>query len=170
MIRRVILTIGGSGLILAAVLIYTHRPKVTNSSPQTQTLMLLQHANVALALALLDIEEDGVRSLEGIPSGDLLREAFLQLMKRYYPGPKNRIVQEMTNLRDGWQRPVFVYWRVDATNVSVALLANSGHLIIWSSGANGINDWGYGDDVYYSPPSKTVRTSNQDTNLSDEPL
>lgn len=50
---------------------------------------------------------------------------------------------------DGWGRAYNIAWRTSFNNTnSVMLEANTNSLLIWSSGQNGINEFGNGDDIY----------------------
>lgn len=55
------------------------------------------------------------------------------------------------NLRrsDGWGRPYNVEWRTNMVGVASPMLkANQDALLIWSSGENGVNEYGNGDDIF----------------------
>lgn len=50
---------------------------------------------------------------------------------------------------DAWGNQYNVEWRTNIVSiVSPMLLKNENELLIWSSGANGINEYGNGDDIY----------------------
>jgi len=55
---------------------------------------------------------------------------------------------------DAWGRPVNVAWRntMPAQADSALLSSTKSEIIIWSSGENGINEFGTKDDVYYQKP------------------
>jgi hypothetical protein len=53
-------------------------------------------------------------------------------------------------INDAWGRPLNFMWHEDAvkSNASHALLKKSCSILIWSSGPNGTNEFGGGDDVF----------------------
>lgn len=51
---------------------------------------------------------------------------------------------------DGWGRPYNVEWRTNLVDTaSPMLIWNRFPLLVWSSGWNGVNEYGNGDDIYY---------------------
>jgi hypothetical protein len=51
---------------------------------------------------------------------------------------------------DGWGRPYNVEWRSNLVDVATSMLTwNDFPLLIWSSGENGVNEYGEGDDIHY---------------------
>jgi len=59
-------------------------------------------------------------------------------------------LKNIPSLIDAWQRPINIFWRHDyiLTNCNSALQSGNLPLIIWSSGPNGSNEFGNGDDVF----------------------
>jgi len=59
------------------------------------------------------------------------------------------------DLIDAWGNPLCAAWRPDiSTNASACLLNCVDYkLLIWSSGKNGINEFGYNDDVVFKMPA-----------------
>ena len=52
-------------------------------------------------------------------------------------------------LHDPWGRPLNIGWKSDLLGKTNApkLLASDGQILIWSSGRNGVNEFGEGDDI-----------------------
>ena len=60
-------------------------------------------------------------------------------------------INEEGLLLDGWRQPLQIVLRSDLgllPDVSPALLAKPNDVVIWSSGPNGVNEFGKGDDVF----------------------
>lgn len=52
---------------------------------------------------------------------------------------------------DGWGRPYEIEWRTNLFGVDTPMIhATDNELLIWSSGPNGINEYGGGDDLFDS--------------------
>lgn len=66
------------------------------------------------------------------------------------------------HLIDAWGNPLCVAWRSDISLKASINLLNSVdyNLLIWSSGKNGINEFGYNDDVVYTM-SDVMKDSNK---------
>ena len=78
--------------------------------------------------------------------GDNLLDAVIQLIAR-----DETLKPISDNLRksDGWGRPYNVEWRTNIVGVASPMLkANQDALLIWSSGENGVNEYGNGDDIF----------------------
>lgn len=78
--------------------------------------------------------------------GDNLLDAVIQLIAR-----DETLKPISNNLRksDGWGRPYNVEWRTNIVGVASPMLkANQDALLIWSSGENGVNEYGNGDDIF----------------------
>lgn len=56
-----------------------------------------------------------------------------------------------SSLIDSWKRPVNVFWRTNMPENASAELLNSTDMdvVIWSSGKDGVNDFGNGDDIFF---------------------
>jgi len=56
-----------------------------------------------------------------------------------------------SRLIDTWNRPVNICWRTNmpAETSSELLKSTDMDVIIWSSGENGVNEYGNGDDIFY---------------------
>lgn len=59
-------------------------------------------------------------------------------------------LKQIPMLTDGWSNSLNLIWRGEATNgvLNRSLLAEDGPVLIWSSGANGSNEYGNGDDLF----------------------
>ena len=106
-------------------------------------LMIGQKSENGLA-GLLGTESKGTElnakfaaTIEGIDGLDLL-------------GATVKTSNSVTTLVDGWERPLRVAWRADVLrlNATARVLARTNELLIWSSGKNGIDEFGGGDDVF----------------------
>ncbi len=63
---------------------------------------------------------------------------------------------------DAWGNLYNVEWRTNMVDiVSPMLQENNNELLIWSSGANGINEYGHGDDIYEGQDWTIYRNDNQ---------
>jgi hypothetical protein len=64
--------------------------------------------------------------------------------KRGYP-----IASYAITNHDGWGRPYHVEWRTNLVGIDTPMIhATDNELLIWSSGSNGINEYGGGDDLF----------------------
>lgn len=95
--------------------------------------------------------------LAGIVNGSLptnLAVAFGIEATRLHPFGEGAIKTTQGNqptLLDGWKMPLHVMSRSNLLilpGVSPLLLAKTNEVIIWSSGINGINEFGNGDDIF----------------------
>jgi len=49
---------------------------------------------------------------------------------------------------DKWQQPYHIIWDIDGDEkIVMGVTTVSDDVVIWSVGKNGVNEWGYGDDV-----------------------
>lgn len=106
-------------------------------------LMIEQKSENGLA-GLLGTESKGTElnakfaaTIDGIDGLDLL-------------GATVKTSNSLTTLVDGWERPLRVAWRADVLrlNATARVLARTNELLIWSSGKNGIDEFGSGDDIF----------------------
>jgi len=59
---------------------------------------------------------------------------------------------------DGWGKPLQIMCKTNLQNramISASLLSKTNRILIWSSGPNGSNEFGTGDDVFLQPLRKT---------------
>jgi len=88
-----------------------------------------------------------IEDLLGHPSQDAIKPALANLLrKRDFASVADHLMGQ-----DGWGRSYNIDWRTNLFNRPTAMLrANENSLLIWSSGENGINEYGGGDDCYDS--------------------
>ena len=76
-----------------------------------------------------------------------LKSALIELIEEE-GGDKG--AADLLRCGDGWGRPYNVEWRTNLVDVtSPMLIRNRFPLLVWSSGWNGVNEYGNGDDIYY---------------------
>jgi hypothetical protein len=59
-------------------------------------------------------------------------------------------VTNLSGVKDGWGNPVVFMWRSALTSATVSpgLMSKRFPVIIWSTGPNGSNEFGFGDDLF----------------------
>ena len=84
--------------------------------------------------------------LHSINSNDL--KAALIVLLETEGGDKG--AADLLRRGDGWGRPYNVEWRSNLVDVATRMLDwNNLPLQVWSSGENGVNEHGDGDDIHY---------------------
>jgi hypothetical protein len=90
-------------------------------------------------------------------STDYLKAAFGSVVKQskaFREGYLRTTEGVQPNVLDAWKQPLQMMARsnlLTVPNVSPALLLKTNEVIIWSSGPNGSNEFGNGDDVFLQP-------------------
>jgi hypothetical protein len=84
--------------------------------------------------------------LHSINSNDL--KAALIVLLETEGGDKG--AADLLRRGDGWGRPYHVEWRSNLVDVATSMLTwNDFPLLVWSSGENGVNEYGEGDDLHH---------------------
>jgi hypothetical protein len=100
--------------------------------------------------------------LSGINNGTLptdLKVAFGSMVKQsetFAEGYIKMSEDERPTILDAWKRPLQMMVRsnlLTLPNISPTLLSKTNAVIIWSSGPNGRNEFGNGDDVFLLLPA-----------------
>jgi hypothetical protein len=144
------------GIFLAVVIfVLTILTLGLYSTPRTRTPITdckRTFADISLRMYAIKEETNG-GAQERMPatSGLELNSALARLLtdEATRTGIRQPSYVERNLLRDPWQRPFNVAWRSALTNLEneYVLLFEGGDIAIWSSGPNGTNEYGAGDDL-----------------------
>jgi len=150
--RYLLILIGGALCFFLLLLINLPDPP----SKSFQTRVLIRNIYHEL-LRINEESESDIRQLLHGKGGkrcisrllcDLIKEPWIKYSE------SNRALFKNNSIIDPWGNPLCVAWRSDITTKASIDLLNSVdcELIIWSSGKNGLNEFGDKDDVYYVMP------------------
>ena len=114
-------------------------------TPKEETRIDLICLTAAIELLIRDCGDSFYQMTSDKPNIATTKKALEDMLSRQLMGDIwNRI-----SGGDGWSRAYNIAWRSNLTNInSVMLDANTNSLLIWSSGRNGINEFGNKDDIY----------------------
>jgi hypothetical protein len=125
--------------------------KPRSTAKGVSTITRIKNANLAIELLEKANHSTISEQLAGVAGGTTLQDKWEQLLVDNVAILKI----EPKNVREGL---VFDYWgnrfnldfksNLVAHQASAALLDTSFNFVIWSSGANGTNEFGNGDDVF----------------------
>lgn len=147
--RYLLILVGGALCLFLLILIYLPDPP----SKSLQTRVLIRN----IYQELLRINEEGESDIRQLLHSkgeerclsrllcDLIKEPWVKYSQ------SNLVLFKNNSIIDAWGNSLCVAWRSDITTKATIGLLNSVdcELIIWSSGKNGVNEFGDNDDVYF---------------------
>ena|ERR1700744_1535893 len=89
-----------------------------------------------------------------VPGNNHLSHAFGEALKDSKDYQSNYIKIAANNgplVLDGWGNPLQIMTKdhlKNIPNVSKTLMGKTNNILVWSSGPNGLNEWGNGDDIF----------------------
>jgi len=118
-------------------------PKVT--SPYGSTIGGIYYTSMFFGMWLSYEGTEGASSIdESIPLDTIVQAVSDFVDKKY---PKQKWVFERFHAGDAWGQEYNIEWRSKVPSNADILLLNNNPILIWSSGANGFNEFGGGDDI-----------------------
>ena len=142
------ISIGFAFILLPVIAGFLFRLCVTETKPSPGAYATTELYRFRSAIGeILGPGNATIEDLLGHPSQDAIKPALANLLrKRDFASVADHLMGQ-----DGWGHPYHIDWRTNLSNRSTAMLrANENSLLIWSSGENGINEYGGGDDRYDS--------------------
>ena len=113
-------------------------------SPESATRIDLSCLSAAISILLRDRNDLFVQMMQDKPSSDITKEMLETILTK--EGMKN--IWDHISDGDGWGRAYNVAWSTDRdVSKSPLRLRNRNPLQVWSSGKNGVNELGGGDDL-----------------------
>jgi hypothetical protein len=146
------------GFLIVLVFLSTHTPHQHLRSKADETLQTIKYCEwLQSGSSYLNSSEMSSYLRSNEVAGLSLGQIFFAVQA--YPQYLPEGIIENTNIpvtvktsvmKDAWGRPLHFMWHRDAgsSNVCSALLKKEYSVLVWSSGANGSNEFGGGDDVF----------------------
>lgn len=141
-------------LLFLMIFLLGHRP----ITPKDRTLITLKHCEYLESGKSYFEGQDVSSYLHSNELAGLSLGQIFSVMKEYPQYIPENIVgntnipalENIPPLKDAWGNPLNLMWRSNAlkSNVSDGLTKKNLPVLIWSSGPNGSNEYGRGDDVY----------------------
>lgn len=134
--------------------ILTRKPLAYSKSAQTRSNIGIIYVEVLNMNC--DIKSDLLQSLTNIREEDEISFLLGKHIKNSWVtrSPSSYDLTTDSLFVDGWGNPLCIAWRSDiSAKASTSLLKSIDlELLIWSSGPNGINEFGYKDDIIFEMP------------------